>query len=454
MRSLLLSTSTGFGRGHFRSPALFPGRFGRWIGAVCTTVIATTAVASDSHAAKPDADCVHLMELLAIERHLHKDLKLDKVRIRCGKAYHDGKSTVRPLRLFRMPTHESLVRLDRFNGRLVSIEVDRMPIPRLKVPAGGWQKLGAVEKVARREGEVPSEASLVIAEHVVDSDSGLPAGAHPFARFVFEHVVEGAHVIGDRIEVRVDLRAGHVTWLDARRWTAVKAPDRRVTESRGLRLARKTIKRLKPGLLPCCQDPRAGMNAELAVADALADRRRKKGGKGAKKVKKSRKRKRRRRRKRKDVAIQCDLSLKRRVYLHDRKGRLVEAYEYGCVPSCTNKGVTRQCSRQSRVSVYVTTKRGKLLGMKGEIAPDRYRWLPPPAPYPAGLAEAKLQARGDKILKRQIRLVEPRAEYKSSRCPPTEEDTLTYRRCWNLMLPAMQYNARQGGGRVIFELPR
>jgi hypothetical protein len=428
----------------------------------CALALALLAVATPAAAVDLKKECVHLTEHLAIDHKLHNKLKLDQVRVRCGKRTMQGDHAIREVTLFRLPAHESSVRIDSFTGRLLTLSVDRLPIPELAKPRGGWPSLVDLTEIARAEAEVPADASLVKAHYVTGSDNGLMVGRHPFAEFVFEHTVEEADVIGDRIIARVDLRSKRLVWLDARRWTQVKSPDSRTTEGRALRTARKALRRLAPAMVPCCQPRRAGEAAETLIGAAMDKQtRRKRGAKSNKATKRGkrskrgkRKRARKRRRKGKRPIITCVPRHRRRVYLHDRKGKLVEAYEVGCVPTCERQGVVRQCTKNQAVMSYVATKSGKLLGMKGDIAPERYKWQRPPAPNRSPLAAKQLDRRATTILERAIKRLEPLAETKNDRCPPTEDDATVVRRCRTLMLPAMQYRARQTHSRIVFEMPK
>ena len=394
-----------------------------------------------------EKECLHLSEHLAIEHDLHKVLKLGQARIRCGARKTEGTHVIREVTLFKMPPHESSVRLDAFTGRMLSLNVDRLPIPELKPPKGGWPSLASLLPIAQKEGEIPADSKLVKATYIASTDDGMPAGEHPYAQFVFEHVVEGAEVIGDRIVARVDLRAGHLTWLDAEQWTEVKAPDSRTTEGRALKTAKKALRRIDPEIVPCCHDPRSGQAAELAIAAAMDD-------KASKKKRKAKRKKRSRKRRKSGPIVTCNPELKRRVYLHDRKGKLVEAYQVSCVPTCTRAGITRQCKPNEAAMAYIGTERGKLLGMKGQIAPERYKWQRPPPPKRPKLPATQLADRGEKLLTTAIKRLEPDAEHKDSTCPPTESDDQVHRRCWHLLLPAITYHARQTRSQLVFEAPK
>jgi len=388
-----------------------------------------------------DKVCAHQLELFTIEHKLHADLKLDRARVRCRTVAGSANKDVREFVVFRQPVHESAVRLDRITGRMVTLEVDRLPVPELPAPAKGWPGIGKLEHIARTQGELPKEATLRRADYIDKSDDGLRAGLHPYARLLFEHEVEGAHVIGDRIVARVDLRTGHLVRLDARRWTPVKAPPRRITEGRARKTAREAARKLNPADIPCCQKPHSGEGAQEAIASAMGSKRKRK-----------RARRKGKRRSGPQFAITCEMRHKRRVYLHDRKSSLVEAYELSCVPTCDRDGVVRKCTKRQQARVYVGTENGALIGMKGALAPEQLRWQRPKVARRGKRPRAELQWRAKKILKAAILRVEPKAEFKSERCPPTEDDKSVLRRCWNLMLPAMRYRSEPSSRNIRFRL--
>ncbi len=407
-----------------------------------TALLSATALSPDARAVDLKRECQYLVDHFAIDHKLQHKLKHDQVRLHCGKRSVEGDQVLHDLTLLRMPPHESTVRIDRITGRLLTLSIERLPIPQLTAPGSGWPSLKTLEKAARAQAEIPADAQVTQARYVDTEQEGLKTGQHPYAEIEFEHTVDQAHVIGDRIIAHVDLRSGHLIWLDARKWTEVTAPKRRKSAQRAIRKVKRALKRLDLDLVPCCQKPRTGKDADLAVADAVS----KKRGKRAK---------RRRRRRRKDRAkLHCAPKLNRRVYLHDRKGELLEAYEFVCVPTCKRKGVVRKCTEKQAVMAYVSTRRGKLLGMKGEIAPHRYRWRRPPPSRSQALPADKLRKRAKALLEAAIKRLEPDAELKDPRCPPTEDDPLVMRSCWHLMLPAIHYRARQTRSRLIFEMRR
>lgn len=431
------------------APTMPPIAMLRAVGfAVVTAMLAVAAPTQGKSptGAPPDAHCQHLIDLLTIERRLSNDLKLDKVRVRCGPRTQHENVDFRPVSLLRMPPVESSIRLNRADGRLVSLHVQRLPIPRLAHPKAGWPALGALERIARTQAEIPSDAALTRADTIDTTDSGLAAGAYPYARFMFEHVVEGALVVGDRIEAHVDLRSANVSHLDARRWTPVTAPMQRITEGRARKIARKALRKLDPDALPCCQKPRVPLRAGESLAVAAK----------APKTDKSGKKARRRRGKRSgpQITITCDTRLRRRVYLHDRKGVAVEAYEFGCEPTCDRDGVVQKCGKDQAALVYITTEKGQVLGMKGQLAPDHYRWQRPKTKTPAALPLAQLHDRAELLLTTAIERLEPDAELKDPRCPAGEDDATVHHRCWHLMIPAMHFRAKSTRTNVVFELPQ
>ena len=88
---------------------------------------------------------------------MHTDLKLDRARLHCRKVKGDASGKIRELVVLRGPANESSVRLDRTTGRLLTLAVDRLPLPELSAPTKGWPALAGLERIARNQGEIPAE---------------------------------------------------------------------------------------------------------------------------------------------------------------------------------------------------------------------------------------------------------------------------------------------------------
>ena len=390
------------------------------------------------------AACGHLGHLYAIDHRIQDDLKKGRVFIRCGPVRTVGKGKERVLRIMRRPAHETEVRLDRVSGRLWGLDLPLLPIPQLFPPKGGWPKYAAVEKAVRAQGELDPEARLVDIDLVSDEQTGLHAGQHPYAALRFEHRVEGATVLGDRIAARLDLRSLQIVQLTARPWNQVQAPKRRITKSRARSLARRALRGLVPMDVPCCHpDKEPDADSNKAIGDALA------GDETVDEVARKKLKRLMRR-----ARVRCPNLEERRLFVPTKKGHFIETWQFRGVPTCTLAGKTKACKPTEAVFVYVTTRRGKILGMKGQIAPQGRNWKPGLPPSPAPMGSPVLDRRAERIVRGAVAGIEKTAELTETKCPPADLGTRFYRRCWNVMMTAQTVIGRVQGNKVSFRLPR
>ena len=410
------------------------------------TGTATAGIVVDHDRAEGAASCSHLGRLFAIDHRIQEDLEKGRVRIRCGPISQQGKGKERVLRIMRQPAHEVEVRLDRVTGRLWGLDLPLLPIPRLYPPKGGWPKYPAVEEAVRAQGELDPEARLVDIDLVTDDQGGLLAGQHPYALLRFEHMVDGATVLGDRIQARLDLRSLQIVNLTARPWNQVQSPKRRITLSRARSLAHRALRGLVPMDVPCCH-PDKEEDTNKAIGDAMSDDDKDDATVDEVARKKLKHLMRRAR-------VSCPNLEERRIFVPTAKGDFIEAWQFRGVPSCTLAGKTKACKASEAVFVYVTTERGKILGMKGQIAPLKQNWKPGLPPSPAPLRNPVLDRRAENVVKGAAAGVEKTAELKEAKCPIADLGARHYRRCWTVMMTEQTVIGRVEGNKVSFRLPR
>ncbi len=397
----------------------------------------------DPERAAGAAACDHLASLFAIDHKLQAELKKGTLRIRCGPLKRRGRIVERAVRIMRQPAHELEVRLDRVTGRLWALDVPLLPIPHLYPPKGGWPDYRAIEKAARAQGELDTQARLTEVNRVEDEQTGLHAGQHPYATMRFEHVVEGSVVLGDQITARLDLRSMQLVQLMARPWSTVQAPKRRITLGRARRLAYRALRSLVPMDVPCCHPDKDKVDTDTAIGDAVS---------GDVSVDKAERRRLERHIRR--ARIRCPNLQDKRIFVPDISGHHTEAWQFRCVPTCTLAGKTKRCKPSESVFTYVTTARGKVLGMKGQVAPQGRNWKPGLPPSPAPMRNPVLERRAERIMTMAARGVEKNAELKAATCPPADLGARIYRRCWTAMMTSQTYIGRVDGTKVGFRLPR
>jgi hypothetical protein len=416
----------------------------RPIVAVLALTAATSAHAGivvDPERAAGAAACDHLASLFAIDHKLQPQLKKGTVRIRCGPLKRRGKVVERIVRIMRQPAHELEVRLDRVTGRLWGLDVPLLPIPHLYPPKGGWPGYRAIEKAARAQGELDAEARLIEIERVEDEQTGLHAGQHPYATLHFEHVVEGATVLGDRVHARIDLRSMGLVKLMARPWNMVRPPKKRITLGRARRLAHRALRSLVPMDVPCCHPEKD--DTELAIGDALS---------GAESVDEAERKKLKKLMRR--ARVRCPTLKEKRIFVPNVSGHHIEAWQFRCVPSCTLAGKTKKCKPNEAVFTYVTTTRGKVLGMKGQVAPQARNWKPGLPPSPAPMRNPVLERRAERVVQMAAKGVDKGVELSPATCPAADLGARIYRRCWKAVMTAEIYVGRVEGTKVAFHLPR
>ena len=295
----------------------------------------------------------------------------------------------------------------------------------------------------RAQGELDPEARLVDIDLVTDEQSGLLAGQHPHASLNFEHMVDGAVVLGDRIVARLDLRSLQIVKLTAQSWNQATSPKRRITLSRARTLAYRALRSLVPMDVPCCHPDKEVTDSTKAVGDALAEDETvdEAGRKALERLLRRAK-------------VRCPKLEEQRIFVPTAKGDLIEVWQFRGVPTCTVAGKTKACKDSEAVFVYVTTGRGKILGMKGQIAPERRNWKPGLPPSPAPLRNPVLDRRAERVVQAAAAGVEKTAELAETKCPIADVGERVYRRCWTVMMTERTVIGRVEGSKVSFRLPR
>lgn len=385
------------------------------------------------------AGCAHLTQLWAIDNRLQSDLDKGLLKVRCGPLRTRPGVVERELRVLRSPEHEAVAQLDRVTGHLWGLNIHLLPVPQLYPPKDGWPGFGEIEANVRREANLSPEARLKHIERVFDEQGGLLPGQRPYARLIFEHVVEGATVLGDRVVARLDLSSARLVELNAHPWHPAAAPERRVTLTRARRVAHGMLRRLAPVDVPCCHPTQEGQAAHEAIGDALA----------AEDTVDEVARKKLLRLLR-HARITCPDLEERRIFAPDPEGRLTEAWQFRCVPLCRVKTQVRRCEPDQAVMVYVTTEKGRVMGMKGQLAPIKQNWKPGLPPSPAPLRDPVLERKARNALHRAVIGIEPTAEFTEVTCPQAELGARIFRMCWKLAFTAETWMGRVQGDKVSF----